>query len=757
MTTPPQPSPRSNRNRKRPSSGSSAPLVSTVSTSTSPAVSGADMNFLNSLTAAASVPAAAGGPASNMYGNDPAISVPTSQADSYRHQTASQGGVNLYQNNTDGQLSRVSRGNQLMRVPSFGGITPAGPMNMDMIGGPGLMGQPNAFAQQVDAIDGTDQELYSKIDKMKKKRASIPPFVLKLSSFVNDPKTDHLIRWSPSGNSFMVLDEDEFSKTLIPDLFKHNNYASFVRQLNMYGFHKVVGLADGSLKTSEQRSKPPSEYENMYFKRGQPDLMWLIQKPKSKKANGGRGKKAKQEEQDTDKEDGMSDAGGGDGETSGVYLEAPRDGNQGSNHGPSRGVRLDTQALVGQLEAVRNHQAMISAAINRLRKDHQQLYEQSLAFQSLHDRHENSINAILTFLATVYDKSLGGHINGAVNNLFAHQVEQGQGMHRGPAGVPVTTNSNGAIIPTSPSVRQGHPVMRTPQMNRRRPLLLESGPSMSGEMPTSMPPNGQTSGDAHSPIVKTDGSPAQQAYQSFPQGANIQELFTPNTNPASPSDSPQLGENQPGANHLSPGMYSPVFSLPDSPLGAGTPPSNPRLPPASGMPTPSPINVPRSLARTLVTPLRGSAQAIIDHNASLAQKSREISELEDLQAAQNENIDHLMGMMRNYTDTSEMPPPDNSGDDLPHNDVDQYFDFGAPGDGMAYLNDEGQSHVDIDELLRGVGVDSMNDASTRHGQILGTNPSTVVASPTTSSVGSRPREELDEEVEEVQPKRRKVA
>lgn len=69
-----------------------------------------------------------------------------------------------------------------------------------------------------------------------------------IDSFVNDPKTDALIRWSPSGNSFLVLDEDEFSKTLIPDLFKHNNYASFVRQLNMYGFHKVVGLADGSSK-----------------------------------------------------------------------------------------------------------------------------------------------------------------------------------------------------------------------------------------------------------------------------------------------------------------------------------------------------------------------------------------------------------------------------------------------------------------------------------------------------------------------------
>ena len=60
--------------------------------------------------------------------------------------------------------------------------------------------------------------------------------------------SDNLISWSEDGSSFTIRNQGEFTKTLLPYYYKHSNMASFVRQLNMYGFHKVMSVESGGLK-----------------------------------------------------------------------------------------------------------------------------------------------------------------------------------------------------------------------------------------------------------------------------------------------------------------------------------------------------------------------------------------------------------------------------------------------------------------------------------------------------------------------------
>eukprot|EP00123_Amoebidium_parasiticum_P012784 comp21574_c0_seq1/m.30145 comp21574_c0_seq1/g.30145 ORF comp21574_c0_seq1/g.30145 comp21574_c0_seq1/m.30145 type:complete len:392 (-) comp21574_c0_seq1:192-1367(-) len=102
----------------------------------------------------------------------------------------------------------------------------------------------------------------------------VSTFLQKLLAMVEDHTCDHLISWSPDGNSFRVHDPVTFAKEVLPKFFKHNNFSSFVRQLNMYDFHKVLDVQQGALATGPQEW----EFANAKFKRGQLALLSQVKR-----------------------------------------------------------------------------------------------------------------------------------------------------------------------------------------------------------------------------------------------------------------------------------------------------------------------------------------------------------------------------------------------------------------------------------------------------------------------------------------------
>ena len=64
-------------------------------------------------------------------------------------------------------------------------------------------------------------------------------FVKKLFTMLEENRFDNIVNWSDNGDSFLIMDTNEFTKQVLPCYFKHSNFSSFVRQLNKYGFHKV--------------------------------------------------------------------------------------------------------------------------------------------------------------------------------------------------------------------------------------------------------------------------------------------------------------------------------------------------------------------------------------------------------------------------------------------------------------------------------------------------------------------------------------
>ena len=514
-----------------------------------------------------------------------------------------------------------------------------------------------------------------------------------------------MIKWSDDGNSFIVIDEDEFAKTLIPELFKHNNYASFVRQLNMYGFHKKVGLSDNSMRASERKNKSPSEYSHPFFKRGRPNLLWLISKPKNPPGQGhkGKGGRGKLDGEGNTEEEVNEDFADSEAVLGHQAAEQQAQLNHGRpplmiTTGDNRMPPEQLSTVHGQLQSIRTQQQVISSAINKLRREHEQLYQQAAAFQNLHDRHENSINAILTFLATVYNRSLDGQGAQNLANMFAGSIPQdmsGQGnvvdvgeypfdglnlpnneqrpYKKQPLLLQAPPNNSAGSSPASttsyePSHQNRQTPIPTQQQGRNRP---------------SMPPSRQSGiigeiADTSSPRVQTPNDPKQP--HDTPQ-RDIMSLIN-NTNrstaPSTPYDfSSALAtlENSDGNTPLTPNQRNDVLRMIANGAGVGGNSNGQQ----SG-------NTNNNLISPNPPPMPDLQQ--------LHRRSSDLDELVKMQAEQDRSMQELTGLLQPLSPSGSIPGLQygqnaNDGSIGPPLDLDQIFDSGE------YFNDMNNNDLDF--------------------------------------------------------------
>ncbi|KAE9586804.1 putative transcription factor HSF-type-DNA-binding family [Lupinus albus] len=113
-------------------------------------------------------------------------------------------------------------------------------------------------------VDNNCESILFSLDSNK----SVPaPFLTKTYQLVDDPTTDHIVSWGQDDTTFVVWRPPEFARDLLPNYFKHNNFSSFVRQLNTYGFRKIV--------------PDRWEFANELFKKGEKHLLCEIHRRKT--------------------------------------------------------------------------------------------------------------------------------------------------------------------------------------------------------------------------------------------------------------------------------------------------------------------------------------------------------------------------------------------------------------------------------------------------------------------------------------------
>jgi osomolarity two-component system response regulator SKN7 len=176
---------------------------------------------------------------------------------------------------------------------------------------------------------------------------------------LEDPSYSSVVRWGDNGDSFVVLENEKFTKSILPKHFKHSNFASFVRQLNKYDFHKV--RQNNEEGASSIYGANAWEFHHPEFKANSKDSLDNIRRK----------------------------------------APAPRKPSQLSDEQlPTQQLELMSQQVVAQAQQIES----LSTRYAELAANHQMIFQEVLRVQKTVVNHERIIQDVMTYLHSVDQK-----------------------------------------------------------------------------------------------------------------------------------------------------------------------------------------------------------------------------------------------------------------------------------------------------------------------------------------------------------------
>lgn len=162
------------------------------------------------------------------------------------------------------------------------------------------------------------------------------------------------------GRSFIIQNQAKFAKELLPLNYKHNNMASFIRQLNMYGFHKITSIDNGGLRFE----KDEMEFSHPYFQKGHP---YLLEHIKRKIANP----KTAEVEKVTTKTETVN-------------------------------------RVLSEVKNMRGRQESLDTRFSAMKQENEALWREVAILRQKHMKQQQIVNKLIQFLVTIVQPQRGG-------------------------------------------------------------------------------------------------------------------------------------------------------------------------------------------------------------------------------------------------------------------------------------------------------------------------------------------------------------